>query len=182
MLLHAGALRPTISCSRRLASRYRPVCYPPLKLGVGASRSKDSPELPVRGLLFCHLHHDARRRRDGSRGAAMPPIPRALRLSRLGRNDGAWENSVLAATMGAQRVTFSAGDPTSSSGSKRRSGGKEQSPTSGMDEETRKSIGESDEKAKKSMQTVKVRRGPCFVLSLSRAAGRSTRRFEGRGC
>lgn len=61
----------------------------------------------------------------------------------------AWDGGVLAAVASAQRMNFSA-----EKGGARKRGGKPKEQT--MDEETRKSIGQGDEKTKKSMQTVKV--------------------------
>lgn len=107
--------------------------------------STSSAALNRPGLLFCcHLHHDNTRRRDCN-----PMSPTPLRLPRLSGKGRAWDVGILAAVAGAQQMSFSA-----EKGESRKRGGKPKEQT--MDEETRKSIGQGDEKTKKSMQTVKV--------------------------
>ena len=82
----------------------------------------------------------------------MPPMPRVIRHSCFnskgseGRGRG-----ILPSAVCAQRVSFSAEDRGAGAA-------KNKTEQSRMDEETRRSIGEGDEKAKKSMKTVKVRR------------------------
>lgn len=76
-----------------------------------------------------------------------------IRQSRFnGKGSEGWERGILPSTVGAQRVSFSAEDRGAGAA-------KNKTEQSRMDEETRRSIGESDEKAKKSMKTVKVSRG-----------------------
>lgn len=154
MLRHAGALRPGISCCRRdtvpralkrtdvapaagwfLGSKHGSVRYP-----------NPNPNRSPLVSVCCYLHHDARRRRDGT-----PPIPRAMALPDTSGKI-VWERGVLTAIAGAQRVSSSGGraEGTAEQPKSREATG------STMDEETRKSIGKSDELSKKSMKTVKV--------------------------
>lgn len=76
-------------------------------------------------------------------------MPRVIRHSRF--NGKGSERGILASLVGPQRVNFSAEDGGAGAA-------KNKTEQSRMDEETRRSIGESDEKSKKSMKTVKVRR------------------------
>lgn len=87
----------------------------------------------------------------------MPIIPYSLCLSTRDGNVKVWETFVpatAAISVVGQRMTFSSsGSPPSG---RRRYPSKDRRSTN-MDEGTRKSIRQSDEKDKKSMSTVKVR-------------------------
>lgn len=155
MLRHAGALRPAFSCTRRAASRNR-VRYPATSFASSPhAQAKRIPPSNTFVLSCCHLHHDARRKRDGS---AMPPMPHVIRHLRFnGKGSERRERGILPSPVGAQRVSFSAEDAGAGAA-------KNKTEQSRMDEETRRSIGEGDEKAKKSMKTVKVSRVQLWVL------------------
>lgn len=147
MLRHAGALRPVLSCTGRTASRNR--ALNPATSYASSAVAKRIQLSNTITLSCCHLHHDARRIRDGH---VMPPMPRVIRYARFnGKGSEGREGGVLAPVVGAQRVSFSAENGGAGAA-------KNKTEQSRMDEETRRSIGESDEKAKKSMKTVKVRR------------------------
>lgn len=161
MLHRTSRLRVSSACYRRVGSlnrgRHASVSI------AESSRSKTSTSdgsssLPHSraGLLFCsHLHNDANRRRRQGEDFA-PPVPRATFLSGLVGGNGkrfALERDALAAMATAQRVTFSAeGGEGGGFGSR----SKAEQAQSGMDAETRRSIGEGDKKSKTSMKTVKV--------------------------
>ena len=148
MLRHAGALRPAFPCARRAASRNR-VLYPPTSFAPSPhSRAQRIPPSNTIVLSCCHLHHDARRKRDGR----MPSMPSVIRQSRFnGKGSEGWERGILPSPVGAQRVSFSSEEGGAGAA-------KNKTEQSRMDEETRRSIGEGDEKAKKSVKTVKVSR------------------------
>lgn len=150
MLRHASALRSAASCPGRIGPRNHRGHH---CMSIAASSRSKTHHIPRSnpGLLFCsHLHHDARRRREGN--DSKPPIPRTSLLSGLVGGNGerlAVERGALAAMARAQQVTFSAGE---GGGAK----SKAEQAQSGMDAETQRSIGEGDKKSEKSMKTVKV--------------------------
>lgn len=146
MLRHAGVLRPALRSPGRVVSRNQTA------FSAAPWPCSRHTLRPTPNLLRYDLHHHARRRRDGG---AIPPIPRAYRWSGPFGMGWAWESGLSAAVAGAQRMTFSGVER----GAGRAKKHKEQQASSTMDEETRRSIGKGDEKAKKSMQTVKVRGG-----------------------
>lgn len=167
MLRHASSLRVSFACYGRVGSRNRGL-YASISIAE-SSRSRTSDysyssntssrhNMPHSSacLVCCSsLHNDAnRRRRQGDDFA--PPVPRATLLSGLvggDRNRLALERDALAAMAGAQRATFSA---EGGGGGVLGSRSKAEQAQSGMDAETRRSIGEGDKKSKKSMKTVKV--------------------------
>lgn len=156
MLRHVSALRSSASCPRRIGPRNHRGHHCISVAASSRSKPHHVPRSPNPGLLFCsHLHHDARRRREGS--DSKPPIPRTSLLSGIvGGNSErlALERGALAVMARAQQVTFSAGAEA-----RGRGGGvknKAEQAQSGMDAETQRSIGEGDKKSEKSMKTVKV--------------------------
>lgn len=150
MLRHGSALRCAASCSGRIGLRNRRGHH---YMSIAAASRPNTHHIPrsSAGLLFCaHLHHDARRRREGN--GSGPPIPRTSLVSGLvgsNRERLALERSALAAMARAQQaMMFSSGE----GGVKN----KAEQAQAGMDAETKRSIGEGDKKSEKSMQTVKV--------------------------
>lgn len=154
MLRHSSALRVAAAHFRRFGSRSRGkhAC-------VAASRGPNvrHTQVPLSspGVMFCcHLHQETRRRRDGSEWST-PPIPRKLSFSpglcNANGKRSNLERCVLAAMASTSRATFSS-EEGGGAGSKT----KAEIAQSGMDAETRKSIGQGDKKSKDSMKTVKV--------------------------
>ena len=90
----------------------------------------------------------------------MSPAFPADRIRGLDCEIGEWCTGVLAAaavSTGGQRTAFSSGNSPTSGRPKQPMKERPPSSSTTMDEETRRSIGESDKKAKKSMKMVKVR-------------------------
>lgn len=157
MLRHASALRASAACSRRIGSRNRGrnACVAASRGSRGRRDDQIPPPSMSPSVVFCsHLHHDARRRRDGGEHHT-PPAPHSPLLLSLGSGNSkrlALQRGALAAIARAQRATFSAEEGGVGSGSR----SKAEVAQSGMDAETRRSIGEGDKKSKDSMKTVKV--------------------------
>lgn len=92
----------------------------------------------------------------------MPPMPHVIRHLRFnGKGSERRERGILPSPVGAQRVSFSAEDAGAGAA-------KNKTEQSRMDEETRRSIGEGDEKAKKSMKTVKLALAGNLVITVAK--------------
>ncbi|CAM9889355.1 unnamed protein product, partial [Ascophyllum nodosum] len=169
MIRHTAALRCALYSSQRLASRSRlPFFISKLDPAALSGRSRYVPRhFPT--LIFCYLHHDSRRRR-GSNTAMSPAFP-ADRIRGLDCEIGEWCTGVLAAaavSTGGQRTAFSSGNSPTSGRPKQPMKERPPSSSTTMDEETRRSIGESDKKAKKSMKMVKLALAGNLVITLAK--------------
>ncbi|CAN0236012.1 unnamed protein product [Ectocarpus sp. 6 AP-2014] len=164
MLRHAGSLRASTVCSRRFASRNRvhdavatvgaPCCSKPHRYQIPRSTP---------GLPYCsHLHHDARRRREGD--GPIPPVPRPVGLAGGDGKRSALGRGAMAAIARAQQMALSSEEGAGGLGSR----SKAEQAQAGMDAETRRSIGEGDKKSKKSMKTVKLALAGNLVITLGK--------------
>lgn len=155
MYRYTGALRYVSYGPRRLTVWSRLHSLPSKLDPVALSGRPRHFRRPTATVAFCNLHHDARRRRTSI--GSMPIIPYSLCLSTRDGKVTVWEAVVpanAAISVVGQRMTFSSSDSPPSG--RRRYPSKDRRSTN-MDEGTRKSIRQSDEKDKKSMRTVKVR-------------------------
>ncbi|CAM9682088.1 unnamed protein product, partial [Ectocarpus fasciculatus] len=175
MLRHASSQRASTVCSRRFAPRNRvhdalasvgaPCCY-------SKPHRKQIPRSTTPGLhilLFrSHLHHDARRRREGN--GPIPPVPRPVGLAGGDGKRSALERGAMAAIARAQQTALSSSEEGGASGlgSKSKKKNKAEQAQAGMDAETRRSIGEGDKKSKKSMKTVKLALAGNLVITLGK--------------
>lgn len=155
MYRYTGALRYVSYGPRRLTVRSRLHSLPPKLDSVALVGRSRHYRRPTSTVVFCHLHHDARRRRTSI--GSIPIVPYSFCLSTRDNKVKVWDTVVpatVAIPVVEQRMAFSSsGSPPSG---RRRYPSKDRRSTN-MDEGTRKSIRQSDEKDKKSMRTVKVR-------------------------
>ncbi|CAM9970505.1 unnamed protein product, partial [Ectocarpus sp. 12 AP-2014] len=164
MLRHAGSLRASTVCSRRFTSRNR-VHDALATVGAPCFSKPHRYQIPrsTPGLPFCsHLHHDARRRREGD--GPIPPVPRPVGLTGGDGKRSALGRGAVAAIARAQQMALSSEEGAGGLGSK----SKAEQAQAGMDAETRRSIGEGDKKSKKSMKTVKLALAGNLIITLGK--------------